>query len=92
MELLSRVALEGCASVLTFGAIKYSPNNWRLGLEWGRVIGAAMRHLTAFSDGEDLDPESGLPHIDHLACCVMFLSEFQKKNLGTDDRFKAQPK
>lgn len=88
MELLSRVALEGMAQVLTFGAKKYDSHNWRKGFEWSRLIGAAMRHLTAILDGEDMDPESGLPHVDHLACCVMFLSEHQKKNLGTDDRYK----
>lgn len=88
MDLLSRVALEGCAWVLTFGARKYADNNWRKGFKWSRLIGAAMRHLTAIMDGEDTDPESGLPHVDHLACCVMFLSEHQKKNLGEDDRWK----
>lgn len=88
MELLSRVALEGCAQVLAFGSRKYAAHNWRRGLAWSRLIGAALRHLTAIMDGEDIDPESGLPHVDHLACCVMFLSEYQKKNLGTDDRWK----
>lgn len=91
MELLSRAALEGTAHVLTFGARKYDSHNWRKGMAWGRLIGAAMRHLQAFADGEDLDPESGLPHVDHLACCVMFLSEYQKRGLGTDDRFKPTP-
>lgn len=90
MELLSRVALEGMAQVLTFGARKYADNNWRSGFKWSRLIGAAMRHLTAILDGEDTDPESGLPHVDHLACCVMFLSEHQKKHLGTDDRYQGE--
>lgn len=88
MELLSEVALEGLAEVLTFGARKYGPDNWRKGMEWRRLIGAALRHLMAFSRGEDVDPESGLPHIDHLACCAMFLSEYQKRKLGRDDRFR----
>ena len=88
MDLLSRSALEGVSQVLTYGAQKYAPDNWRKGMEWRRLIGAAMRHLQAFSDGEDMDPESGLPHIDHLGCCVMFLSEYQKKKMGTDDRWK----
>lgn len=88
MDLLSRSALEGVSQVLAFGAKTYAPDNWRKGMEWRRLIGAAMRHLQAFSDGEDMDPESGLPHIDHLGCCVMFLSEYQKKKMGTDDRWK----
>lgn len=73
-----------CASLKT----TEGAHNWRKGFEWSRLIGAAMRHLTAILDGEDTDPESGLPHVDHLACCVMFLSEHQKKNLGIDDRYK----
>ena len=86
LDLLSRVALEGCADVLGFGARKYAEDNWRKGMAWRRLIRAALAHLTAFADGENLDRESGLPHIDHLACCAMFLSEYQKRKLGTDDR------
>lgn len=94
MELLSRVALEGCARVLTFGARKYTvdgesgDNNWRKGFKWTRLIGSSLRHLLAIADGEDIDPESGLPHVDHLMCNAMFLSEHQKRNLGSDDRWK----
>lgn len=88
MDLLSEVAIEGLASVLAFGATKYSADNWRGGMAWRRCIAAAMRHLFAFSRGEDTDPESGLPHLDHALCCLMFLSEYQKRALGTDDRWK----
>lgn len=88
LELISEVAELGQAMVLTDGAKVYSTDNWRLGLEWRRCIGAARRHLNAFARGEDLDPKSGLPHIDHAACEIMFLSEFQKLGTGTDDRFK----
>ncbi len=88
MELLSELAMEGTAKVLTFGAKKYAADNWRLGMDWRRLIGAAMRHMAAFSRGEDIDPESGLPHLDHLSCCVMFLSEYQKRGIGNDDRYK----
>jgi hypothetical protein len=47
-----------------------------------------MRHLHAFNDGEDKDPESGLSHLAHLGCCVMFLLEFEKTHKELDDRFK----
>lgn len=88
MELISERASEGLAKVLTFGARVYSADNWREGLAWRRVLGAALRHLAQFSQGNDLDVDSGLPHIDHAACCLMFLSEYQKTNNGLDDRFK----
>jgi hypothetical protein len=47
-----------------------------------------MRHIMAFNDGEDKDPESGLSHLAHAACCIMFLLEFEKTHQELDDRFK----
>jgi Domain of unknown function (DUF5664) len=91
MDLLDKTALEGLANVLAFGARKYAPNNWRNGLEYSRLTAAMMRHLLAFNAGEDFDEESGLPHIDHLGCCWMFLSNLSKERDDLDDRYK-QPK
>jgi hypothetical protein len=91
LSLVSTPALFGLARVLTFGAQKYSADNWRDGFAWRRLINSLLRHGLEFSDGQDIDPESGLPTIDHLGCCWMFLSEAQKRRQGTDDRFKAEP-
>jgi hypothetical protein len=74
------------ARVLEFGARKYAPNNWRKGMSWSRLVGAALRHLAAFERGEICDPETGLPHLGHLGCCLMFLIVYQREGLGTDDR------
>lgn len=90
-ELLSPIALQATADVLAFGARKYAPNNWRKGLAWSRVIGAILRHTFAIMRGEDLDPETNLPHIDHVACEVMFLQEFYRTRKDLDDRYKADP-
>lgn len=87
-DLFSTSALLGLAAVLRYGANKYAADNWRKGMTWRRLTGAALRHLLAFQAGEDIDPESGHPHVDHAMCCLMFLSEFQKLKLGTDDRHK----
>lgn len=87
MDLIDPWALEGLAQVLTFGAQKYAANNWRKGFEYSRVISALMRHLSAIQRGEDVDPESGLPHIDHLGCCWMFLSNLMKTRKDLDDRW-----
>lgn len=89
-ELLSSHALEGTARVLTFGAEKYEAHNWRKGFAWSRILGSALRHLFAWARGEDLDPESGLPHLDHAACCVMFLQEYARTGAGTDDRHRRE--
>jgi hypothetical protein len=47
-----------------------------------------LRHVFAFARGEDIDPDSGLPHLDHAACCILFLSSYQKTGTGNDDRYK----
>jgi hypothetical protein len=90
LNLISTEALNQIAAVLKFGANKYAEHNWRAGFVWSRPLAAAMRHITAFNDGEDCDAESGLSHIAHAACCLMFLLEFEKTHPYLDDRYKPQ--
>ena len=64
MELLDRYALEQIALVMAYGAKKYTTpeasgeHNWRKGLKWSRLYGAALRHLLAHMDGEGTDPDT----------------------------------
>ena len=88
MDLIDPWALEGLAEVLTFGARKYAANNWRNGLGYSRVMAAMLRHMAAIQRGEDIDSDSGLPHIDHVGCCWMFLSNYMKTMPEQDDRWK----
>lgn len=79
-------ALEDVVAVLNYGATKYSPRNWENGMAWSRVFAATMRHLTAWWSGEDNDKETGLSHLAHAACCIMFLLAYNKRRTGTNDR------
>lgn len=88
MNLLDRHALEEIGRVLAFGAVKYGPEQWRGGIRYSRLIAAAMRHLTAYNSGEDTDPETGLSHMAHLGCCVMFLLWMEKHRPDLDDRWR----
>lgn len=88
VELLDPYALEQIALVLKFGALKYHEHNWRGGIRFTRLLGAAMRHTLAILRGEDNDPESGLPHAAHLACCAVFLIWMMKNRPDLDDRWK----
>lgn len=74
------------AKVLTFGAKKYTDRNWEEGFKYGRVYGAALRHLFAWWQGENIDTETGLSHLAHAACCILFLLEFEESGAGIDDR------
>ncbi len=88
--LIPREALLAEARVLAFGAEKYAAHNWRKGMRWSRLGDAAMRHLRAWLDGEDNDPETGLPHLAHLRCCAGFLLAYAERGAGTDDRHTAE--
>ena len=88
LDLVDTEFLNSLGSVLGFGAKKYAAHNWREGIHYSRLIAAAMRHLTAINNNENIDPESGLPHTGHLACCVMFLDWMMKNRPDLDDRWK----
>jgi hypothetical protein len=88
MDLLSPIFIDGLSKVLNFGAKKYKANDWRKGIEQSRLIGAALRHLFAYLRGEDNDPESGLCHLYHAGCCVMFAAELRETHPELDDRYK----
>lgn len=88
LELLPVTALEEIAKALDFGKGKYGAWNWTGGIAWMRVIGALMRHVLAFKRGEDKDPESGLSHLAHAGCCILFLLTYEKTRKSFDDRYK----
>ncbi len=90
MSLLSTIAMVKVAEVMTFGKKKYSAHNWRGGFVWSRPAAAALRHLFAWIGGEDKDPETGLSHLAHCACCIMFLLEFETTRPDLDDRYKPE--
>jgi len=90
MELLPTEALREIAKVLKFGSEKYDAWNWKKGMKWSRLAGAALRHLYAWLEREDKDPETNLSHLAHLGCCVLFLLTYETLGIGIDDRWKPQ--
>lgn len=74
-ELLPWLALEQVQAVLDYGAKKYTAHGWRAVKGRTRYLNAALRHIFAYARGEDNDHESGLPHLAHAACSVMFQLE-----------------
>ena len=69
-------AVKEICEVLTYGANKYTPDNWKK-VEGDRYMDALYRHLLAFHAGEQVDSETKKHHLAHAACCILFLLEKQ---------------
>lgn len=81
LSLIPVYCLRVIVQVLEFGALKYAIDNWKTVPDSRRrYYDAAIRHLTAWWDGETNDPESDLPHLAHAACCIIFLLWLEKNN------------
>lgn len=76
-------SLHEVARVLTFGANKYAEDSWQTAPNAAvRYENALDRHLNAWKMGEGYDPESGLHHLAHAACNVLFILWFELKGVA----------
>lgn len=86
LGLLPFGALEQIGLVLKHGAEKYEDHNWRKGLKFSRLISALLRHIFAWVRGEENDAETGLNHLAHAGCELLFLLSYRTIGGGLDDR------
>jgi len=67
-------AVRAVIDVLEHGARKYAPDNWRHVPEArARYLDAALRHMLAHAAGTPDDEDSGLPHLAHAICSLLFV-------------------
>lgn len=77
-SLLPKGTISEVLKVLEFGAKKYAPDNWmKVDNAQTRYYDAALRHITAWHEGEKFDQETGVSHIAHALCCLHFLMWFE---------------
>lgn len=70
--------LRAVAAVLTYGAQKYKRDSWQtVPNAKERYEDALDRHLNAWKSGEQRDEESGMLHLAHAACNVLFILWFE---------------
>jgi len=87
---IPKAPLDLLARIYGYGDAKYGDaHNYRKGYEWSKNYDALQRHLTAWWDREDTDPESGLSHLGHAAWHVFALIVFSSdpKYKQFDDRY-----
>lgn len=87
LGLIPAVAMEQTSWVHQLGANKYGSFNWRkTGVCASTYVNAIMRHLNAWREGEDNDPESQRTHLAHIACCCNILMDADHCGTLDDDR------
>lgn len=86
---------EAVGEILTMGAKKYAPHNWKKGIKYSRIVSSLKRHLNEFYKGNLIDKESNKPHIWHVACNIAFLIEYESnpaKYKEFNDLYEGDPK
>ena len=80
LDLVPTEAIEGLSLALMNGVKKYGEHNWRLGLSYSDIYGAAQRHLQKFwnTNKPDIDKDSKLPHLYHAICNIAFLIAYEE--------------
>lgn len=86
VQLLEAEFLLAIAEVMEFGARKYGARNYRKGIAWTRLYGSVLRHLLAWVQGHNKDPESNLPHLAHAGASLMMLMQMTTHRSDLDDR------
>lgn len=83
-DLLPLDVIEDAVKIITFGANKYSENNWQQ-LDGGldRYFAAMMRHLVEYRKGNMVDDESGQSHLSHAITNLIFLMWIEKNKKQT---------
>lgn len=85
MSLLPWEQLSEVSELYAQGAEKYTRDNWRKGYDWSLSMDALMRHLSAFWEGEDYDPE-GQHHLTSVVFHALALLYFYHHHKELDDR------
>jgi len=79
LSLIEPQFIKGTAKVLTIGAKKYSVGNWKKCEDRQRYEDALLRHIYDYLQGNKCDEETGVSHLYHAACNLMFLDAFDRE-------------
>ena len=92
LSLIPLVALTKEAEAFEVGLRKYSRYNYCEGMEASRIIGALLRHATAWFEGEECDPVDGQHHLGSVRACAAMILRMQELDTLVDNRYtKSDP-
>jgi hypothetical protein len=76
----------GCISMLN-GMLKYGRSNFRaMGIRASIYYDACCRHLDAWFEGEEYDPEDNVPHLGAALACLAIITDARAAGKMVDDR------
>lgn len=93
MDLIPSIVAAELSVVMALGAITkgYGRWNWHeAGVDAETYYAAALRHLTLWRAGEDIDPESGVSHLIHAMACLTIVRDAQDVGMFQDNRRKSR--
>lgn len=90
LSLIPKDALWEMAKAFSYGANKYGRHNYREGIEISRLIAAAIRHITQYNEGEDLDPETRALHLGNGMAALAMAIYMHYNRPEMDDRYKGK--
>jgi hypothetical protein len=90
-DLFPAESAEQIIKVLMFGATKYDPWNWSKGIKFTRLFAAMMRHMWSWYRRQTNDPETGLNHLAHAACTLVFLLSYSTRSEKFQQQFDDRP-
>lgn len=87
LHLAPMSAVHAMAEGFADGAKKYGPYNWREKTVSSTVYyAAALRHLAAWYDGEEIAEDSGIHHLSHALACLAILVDAKSIGRLNDNR------
>lgn len=80
------------ALAFTEGDLKYGAYNWRVaGVAASVYVAALRRHVAKWYNGEDFDPDTGVPHLANAIACIAVLIDAGECGCLNDDRPPRHP-
>lgn len=87
-SLLTQAMLEPMVRAMMYGEQKYNRGNFRAGFANIRLTSAALRHIFAYLNREEQDPESGISHLGHAMAALAMLLDNIHEGVSTDERYQ----
>jgi len=86
MDLIPPEFLLALGELYEMGAKKYSDRGWEAGMDWGRCYAPLQRHVLKWWCGQKYDPKDGQHHLVSVVWNAIALWEYERREVGTDDR------